>query len=143
MKWKLSSLRQGFDRVQRQAVFADLMLSRTQIVSKAVDTHSSFFGIINYEGSIRVNVSRLPQASDIINITVFLFNVLGIRDIVLHFAIRCLFENNRLMRMFHKTYACFKAFEVKLNSRFLSHIMPRFRLMGRGMHPTNSTLFMV
>ena len=75
MKWKLSSLLQAFGRVQRQAVFADLMLSRTQIVSKALDTHSSFFGIINYEGGIRINVLRLPQASDIINITVFLFKV--------------------------------------------------------------------
>ena len=72
MKWGLSSLRQAFGQAQRQAFFADLMLSRTQIVSKAVDSHSSFFGAINYEGSIRVNVSRLPQASDIINITVFL-----------------------------------------------------------------------
>ena len=110
MKWKLSSLRQAFGHVQRQAVFADLMLSRTQIAFKAVDSQCSFFGVINYEGSIRVNVSRLPQAPNIINIKVF-FNVPGIRDIVFHFAIRYLFENNRLM--------------------------------GRGMHSTNSTLMMV
>ena len=68
-------MRQAFGHVERQAVFADLMLSRTQIAFKAVGSHCSFFGIINYEGSIRVNVSRLPQASDIINITVFLFKV--------------------------------------------------------------------
>jgi hypothetical protein len=143
MKWELSSSRQTFVRVQRQAVFADFMLSRNQIVSKAVDTHSSFFGSINYEGGIRINVLRLPQSSYIINITVLFFNVPDIRDIVLYFTIRSLFGNNRLMSMFHKTYACFKAFAVKLNSRFSSHIIPGFRLMARGMDPANSTLFMV
>ena len=67
MKWKLSTLHQYFGLVQRQVVFADFMQSKTQIVSKAVDAQSSYFGIINYEGSIRVNVSRLPEVSDIYN----------------------------------------------------------------------------